>query len=316
MGKSIYIKDIKAGEKICDFFFVTEKNLAYSQKGSPYLNLRLKDKTGELDGKVWDNAQDMEKVFRKGDFIYIQSRALQYKNAIQLSVMSARKADDQEIEAAEYFPVAKEDPGKMFSELMAFVAAVETPSLQALLQSFFQDEEMASLFKRAPAAKGFHHVYIGGLLEHTLSVVKILAWLAGHYEGLNRDLLMTGGILHDIGKIYEYSYDGVVDYTDEGRLVGHIVMSVEMVDRRISDLPDFPPQLAMELRHILLSHHGTLEFGSPKRPKTMEALVVHFADDLDAKVNAMQLTIEGAADNESDWTPYHRLLERYIYKGK
>jgi 3'-5' exoribonuclease len=147
-------------------------------------------------------------------------------------------------------------------------------------------------------------------------VVRILAWLAGHYEGLNRDLLMTGGILHDIGKIYEYSYDGIVDYTDEGRLVGHIVMGVEMLDRRISALPDFPPQLAMKLRHILLSHHGTLEFGSPKRPKTTEALVVHFADDLDAKVNAMQLTIEGAVGDDSDWTPYHRLLERYIYKGK
>jgi 3'-5' exoribonuclease len=316
MKKNIYVKDIKAGEKISDFFFVTEKNLAFSQKGSPYLNLRLKDKTGELDGKVWDNALDMEKFFRKGDFIYIQSRAVQYKNAIQLSVMSVRKAEDQEIQAEEYFPVAKEDPEKMFSELLAFVDAVETPPLQALLQSFFQDEEIAGLFKRAPAAKGFHHVYIGGLLEHTLSVVRILAWLAGHYKGLNRDLLMTGGILHDIGKIYEYSYDGIVDYTDEGRLVGHIVMSVEMLDRRISALPDFPGQLAMELRHILLSHHGTLEFGSPKRPKTLEALVVHFADDLDAKVNAMQLTIDGAVDNESDWTPYHRLLERYIYKGK
>jgi len=316
MVKSAYIKDIKAGEKINDFFFVAEKNLAFSQKGSPYLNLRLKDKTGELDGKVWDNAQEMEKVFRKGDFIYIQSRALQYKNAIQLSVMSARKAEEQEIEAAEYFPVAKEDPDKMFSNLMTFIAGVETPPLQDLLQAFFYDEEIVSRLKRAPAAKGFHHVYIGGLLEHTLSVVRILAWLAGHYEGLNRDLLMTGGILHDIGKIYEYSYDGVVDYTDEGRLVGHIVMGVEMLDRRISALPDFPPQLAMKLRHILLSHHGTLEFGSPKRPKTTEALVVHFADDLDAKVNAMQITIAGAVGDESDWTPYHRLLERYIYKGK
>ncbi len=137
MKKNIYVKDIKAGEKICDFFFVTEKNVAFSQKGSPYLNLRLKDKTGELDGKVWDNAQDMDKVFRKGDFIYIQSRAMQYKNAIQLSVMSARKADDQEISTEEYFPVAKENPDKMFAELMTFVDTVETPPLKSLLQSFF-----------------------------------------------------------------------------------------------------------------------------------------------------------------------------------
>lgn len=316
MKKNIYVKDIKAGEKIYDFFFVTEKNLAYSQKGAPYLNLRLKDKTGELDGKVWDNVPELDKAFRKGEFVHIQSRAVQYKNAIQLSVLNARRAADEEIEAADYFPVAKEDPDKMFAELLAFAGAVATPPLRDLLNAFLGDEEISGLLKRAPAAKGFHHVYVGGLLEHTLSVVRILDWLSGHYEGLNKDLLMTGGILHDIGKIYEYSYDGLIDYTDEGRLVGHIVMGVEMLDRRIGALPDFPSQTAMELRHILLSHHGVLEFGSPKRPKTLEALVVHFADDLDAKVNAMQTFVAGAGNDDSDWTPFHRLLERYLYKGK
>ena len=316
MKKNIYVRDIKAGEKVSDFFFVTEKNLAYSQKGAPYLNLRLKDKTGELDGKVWDNVAELEKAFRKGDFVFIQSRAVQYKNAIQLSVLSARVAAAEEIEARDYFPVAKADPDRMFAELKNFAAAVRTPALRELLGDFLADEEIAGLLKRAPAAKGFHHVYIGGLLEHTLSVVKILDGLGRHYEGLNYDLLMTGGILHDIGKIYEYSYDGLIDYTDEGRLIGHIVLGVEMLDRRIAARPDFPAQLAMELRHILLSHHGVLEFGSPKRPKTLEALVVHYVDDLDAKVNAMQTFVAADPNAESDWTPYHRLLERYLYKGK
>ena len=316
MKKNIYVRDIKAGEKVSDFFFVTEKNLAYSQKGAPYLNLRLKDKTGELDGKVWDNVAELEKAFRKGDFVFIQSRAVQYKNAVQLSVLSARVAVPEEIEARDYFPVAKADPDRMFAELKNFAAAVRTPALRELLGDFLADEEIAGLLKRAPAAKGFHHVYIGGLLEHTLSVVKILDGLGRHYEGLNYDLLMTGGILHDIGKIYEYSYDGLIDYTDEGRLIGHIVLGVEMLDRRIAARPDFPAQLAMELRHILLSHHGVLEFGSPKRPKTLEALVVHYVDDLDAKVNAMQTFVAADPNGESDWTPYHRLLERYLYKGK
>ena len=316
MKKNIYVRDIKAGEKVSDFFFVTEKNLAYSQKGAPYLNLRLKDKTGELDGKVWDNVAELDKAFRKGDFVFIQSRAVQYKNAVQLSVLSARVAAPEEIEARDYFPVAKVDPDRMFAELKNFAAAVRTPALRELLGDFLADEEIAGLFKRAPAAKGFHHVYIGGLLEHTLSVVKILDGLGRHYEGLNYDLLMTGGILHDIGKIYEYSYDGLIDYTDEGRLIGHIVLGVEMLDRRIAARPDFPAQLAMELRHILLSHHGVLEFGSPKRPKTLEALVVHYVDDLDAKVNAMQTFVAADPNGESDWTPYHRLLERYLYKGK
>jgi len=316
MKKSIYVRDIKAGEKIADFFFVTEKNLAYSQKGSPYLNLRLKDKTGEMDGKVWDNVAELDKAFRKGDFVFLQGRSLQYKNVMQLSVLSARRAEGGEIEAAEFFPVAEEDPELMFRELESFAAAVATPALRELLRSFLADGEFAGLLKRAPAAKGFHHVYIGGLLEHTLSVVRVLDRLRGHYKGLNHDLVITGGILHDIGKIHEYSYDGLIDYTDEGRLIGHIVMGVEMVNRRIADLPDFPAQLAMELRHILLSHHGVLEFGSPKRPKTLEALLVHYVDDLDAKMNAMQTFVAGSGNEDSDWTPYHRLLERYLYKGK
>jgi 3'-5' exoribonuclease len=175
---------------------------------------------------------------------------------------------------------------------------------------------MAALFKNAPAAKGFHHVYLGGLLEHTLSVARLLNLACAHYEGIDRDLLLTGGILHDIGKIYEFSYGRIVDYTAEGRLVGHIVMGVEMVDKRIAALEDFPAHLALKLRHVLLSHHGDLEYGSPKRPKTVEALIVHFMDDLDAKVNAFQEFIAAAPDDESDWTPYHRLLERFIYKNR
>ncbi|MCX5838300.1 MAG: HD domain-containing protein, partial [Deltaproteobacteria bacterium] len=198
----------------------------------------------------------------------------------------------------------------------AYCDQVKTPCLSALLQSFFQDEKIAGLFRRAPAAKGFHHVYIGGLLEHTLSVVRLLDRAAGHYAGVNRDLLIAGGILHDIGKIYEFSFERIVEYSDPGRLVGHIVMGVEMVDAKIAAIPDFPEQTAMELRHLMLSHHGVLEFGSPKRPKTLEALIVHCIDDLDAKVNAFQETIREARGGESDWTPYHRLFDRYIYKGR
>jgi 3'-5' exoribonuclease len=185
-----------------------------------------------------------------------------------------------------------------------------------LLHAFFHDEKIAALFKKAPAAKGFHHVYIGGLLEHTLSVIRLLDQLAHYYEGINRDLLITGGLLHDIGKIYEYSYDSIFDYSDQGRLIGHIVIGIEMLDTKIASLEDFPEHLAMELRHLVLSHHGTHEFGSPKRPKTLEALIVHHIDDLDAKVNAFQEFIEDSSDNDdSRWTPFHKLLERFIYKG-
>jgi 3'-5' exoribonuclease len=313
--KSIYIKDIRPGEKIYDSFVVTEKNLAFSQKGSPYLNLRLKDRTGEVEGKIWENADEWNKRFRKGDVILIQSRAVSFKNTLQLSIHDVEKLEESDVNPVDYFPAAGRDIEEMFMEMMSYVEDIGTPCLKALLESFLTDETIAMLFKKAPAAKSFHHVYIGGLLEHTLSVVQLLAMVADHYQGVKRDILITGGILHDIGKIYEFSYDRIVDYSDQGRLVGHIVIGVEMLDKKIATIEDFPELLAMELRHLLLSHHGTQEFGSPKRPKTVEALIVHHIDDLDAKINAFQGYIEESEDNESQWTPFHRLLERFIYKS-
>ncbi len=313
--KNIYISQIKAGDKVNDLFLVEEKNLAFSQKGSPYLSLRLKDKTGQLDGRVWDNASNLDKVFRKGDIIYIQSRAVSFKGMIQLSVIDVRTATPEEMTWEAFLPTVKGDIDAMYAELMALAGQVVAPPLKALLDAFLADEGIASLFRRAPAAKGFHHVNIGGLLEHTLSVTKLLTMVADHYPKSNRDLLIVGGILHDIGKIREFTYQGNIDYSDEGRLIGHIVIGLEMLDEKIATIPDFPPQLAMELRHLILSHHGMLEFGSPKRPKTVEAMIVHQIDDMDAKVNAFQEYISNSEDNDSDWTPFHRLFERYIYKG-
>jgi 3'-5' exoribonuclease len=314
--KNSYIRDIKSGDRVKDYFLVAEKNLAFSQKGAPYLNVRLKDKTGELDGKIWDNAQEWDKAFKKGDIVRIDARSANYKNHIQLSIIDLKKAADEDITLSDYLPAARRDGETMLAELMDIVEGVNTAPLKALLYAFFQDEETAALFKKAPAAKGFHHIYLGGLLEHTLSVARLLDLACAHYAGIDRDLLLTGGILHDIGKIHELSYGRTVDYTDEGRLLGHIVMGVEMMDRKIAALEDFPADLALKLRHIVLSHHGDLEYGSPKRPKTVEALIVHFMDDLDAKVNAFQEFIASAQDEESNWTPFHRLFDRFIYKNR
>ncbi|MBM4271354.1 MAG: HD domain-containing protein [Deltaproteobacteria bacterium] len=313
--KTVFVRDIKAGEKVSDAFLVAEKNLAYSQKGSPYLNVRLRDRTGEIEGKIWENALEWDRIFKKGDIVTVQSKAANFKNTIQLSIVDVMKLEDYEVDITDYLPAAKENIDEMFSSLMSFIDKIDTPCLKSLLESFFSDQEVTALFKRAPAAKGFHHVYLGGLLEHTLSVTRLLEWVAGHYQGINRDLLITGGILHDIGKIYEFSYHRVFDYSDEGRLVGHIIMGVEMLDKKIAAVENFPEKLAVELRHLILSHHGSQEFGSPKRPKTLEAQIVHSVDDLDAKVNAFQSFIEESGDDESKWTPFHKLLERFIYKG-
>ena len=314
--KTIYLKDIKQGDKVADAFLVAEKNMAFSQKGAPYLNVRLKDKSGETESKVWENALELDRAFKKGDIIFIEGRAASYRNTMQLSIINIEKIPWGQADPADYLPATGADVNAMFEEIMAGIDKIQNGHLKKLLRVFFQDEKNAGLFKKAPAAKGFHHIYLGGLLEHTLSVVRLLEKVSVHYPHLNRDMLIAGGILHDIGKIYEFKYEGLIDYSDEGRLIGHIVMGVEMINKTIASLPDFPEQLSLELRHLLLSHHGEFEFGSPKRPKTLEALVVHYIDDLDAKLNAFETFIADSGNDDSRWTPYNRFFERFLYKGK
>lgn len=314
-NKSIYIKDIRPGERVNDTFLVTEKNTAVSQKGNPYLSLRLRDKTGVVDGRVWDNVDEMSGLFQKGDIIRINSRAVSYRNIIQLSISEIQTPGETEINPADYSPTSKSNTSEMYGDLMGFIETIENPHLKALLDLIFESDEIGEAFRKAPAAKGFHHSYLGGLLEHTLSVTRLLDKAADHYSDANRDLLIAGGILHDIGKIEEFSYRRLIDYSDEGRLIGHIILGLEMVDAKLREIEGFPEDLALKLRHIILSHHGVLEYGSPKRPKTVEALIVNYMDDLDAKVNAFREYIE-ESDDDSNWTPFHRLLERFIYKGK
>ena len=313
--KRTFVKDIRAGETVRSTFLVAEKNMAFSQKGSPYINLKLRDRTGDVDGKIWDNATVLDKLFKKGDIVSVAGRALTFRNTLQVTVSEISKVDSGAVEAADYAPASKGDVDEMFRDLAAFAGAVENPWIKALLEAFFTDEAFCARLRKAPAAKGFHHAYIGGLLEHTLSTVRLLDLVAGHYPMIRRDLLIAGGILHDVGKLAEFSYDGMIEYSTEGRLVGHIVIGVEMLDSKIAAVEGFPPELAMELKHILVSHHGQMEFGSPKRPKTIEALVIHHLDDLDAKVNAFSESIEGSQENDSEWTAFHRFFERYIYKG-
>jgi 3'-5' exoribonuclease len=315
--KEIYLQDIRQGDKIASTFLVAEKSMAFSQKGSAYLNVRLKDKTGEMDGKVWDHAAEMDQIFKKGDIIDIEGRVQSYRNALQISIVNIKLCAPENINPSDYLPVSKLDTHSMFRDLIAFIDTLSSEPLKKLLAAFFHDEKTADLFGRAPAAKGFHHIYLGGLLEHTLSVVRLLDKTADHYPQLNRDLLIAGGMLHDIGKIYEFSYDSLIAYSDEGRMIGHLVMGVEMINKKIEAIPGFPPQTALALRHIILSHHGEFEYGSPKRPKTMEAMVIHFIDDLDAKLNAFQSFVEAdAVNSDSEWTTYNRFFERYLYKGK
>jgi len=310
----IFIEDIMENDKIDSTFLVKGKNLGTSKNGKPYLNLKLGDKTGDIEARVWENAKHLSALFEKDDFIRVKSRVTRYQNDLQLVIFDLEKCHKEEIFIDDFLPRTDKNIEMMFGELAEISKEAKNIYLKELLDLFFKDEGFTRLFKIAPAAKGLHHVYIGGLLEHTLTIGKLILDVVKHYKGINADLLLTGGILHDIGKIHELSYEGSFDYTDEGRLLGHITIGVEMIADKIAEIADFPNDLAMLLKHLILSHHGYYEFGSPKRPKTQEAIILYYLDDMDSKVRGFQEFIEKEKGNNSKWTGYHRLFERYIYK--
>jgi 3'-5' exoribonuclease len=311
----MYIEGIREKDKVEDTFLVTKKESGMSKSGKAYLNLKLRDRTGEIDARVWDNADVLSERFGKSDFVRIKGFAVSYQSNIQINVLDIERIPETDINLTDFLPTSERDPDGMLKELDAIVDEIKNRHLKELLKHIFVDGEVRRLFKTAPAAKSMHHSYIGGLLDHVLSLCGLVKKAAGHYRDIDIDLAVTGAILHDIGKIYELSYDKVFDYTDEGRFLGHITIGIEMIEKEIAKIPDFPKRLSVLLKHMLLSHHGYLEFGSPKRPQTIEAVILYYCDDLDSKVQSMQALIEKERDTDSNWTSYHRLYERYIYKG-
>ena len=312
--KKVFIKEINENDKVESIFLVKRKSISFTKAGTPYLNLTLIDKTGEVNGKVWEQAEKLAKIFQKDDFIKIKSTAVTYQNSLQLNISSIIPLSPSEIDITNFLPQAKNDIEQTFLKLKAIIEEVSNAHLKKLLDLFIADDQLIRLFKLAPAAKKMHHVYLGGLLEHTLSLSNLILQISKHYEGLNVDLLLTGGILHDIGKIHELTYSRSFDYSDSGRLIGHITLGVEMINEKIRLIPDFPQELAVELRHLIISHHGEYQYGSPKRPKTLEALILYYLDDLDAKVEEIQSFIQREEENQSKCAGYHQMLERYIYK--
>jgi 3'-5' exoribonuclease len=284
-----------------------------AKNGKPYLTLRLMDKTGEIEGRVWDNVDALAATFDKDDFVSVRAKASVYLGKMQLIVSELRRVPESEVTLADFLPEAQRCIDEMCRELAGVVASLKDRHLARLLASFFDDETFLAQYRVAPAAKGMHHVYLGGLLEHSLSVVRLVDVILPLYQGLNRDLLVTGALLHDVGKVREMSYLRSFDYTDEGKLIGHITIGVEMIHDKVSQIPDFPPELAMLLKHMILSHHGQYEYGSPKRPKTVEATVLNYLDDLDSKINGIRSHIAKEPEG-TRWTSYHRLYDRYFYR--
>jgi len=313
--KKQFITDIKAGDLIYDIFVLSEKNLAQKKDGNNFLNVTLSDKTGTIKGVVWDNVDRITASVTSGDFVHIKGNVSEYKGVLQLVIKNMGAFSTHEIDPADFLPMTPRNIEGMFERLMKITASVKSAYFKQLIQAFWNDKEFVREFKIAPAAKKMHHAYIGGLLEHTLSMVSLAEKIAGHYGGIDRDLLMAGAMLHDIGKTKEFEYQYRIDYTDQGRLLNHIVIGIEMIDEKLSEIKDFPEEKMLLLKHMIVSHHGTREFGSPEPPKTIEAVMLNYIDEIDSKVNGIRNFIAKEDPNEP-WTSYHRLLERHFYKGK
>lgn len=316
MGK-IFVAELVEGQGVTSFFLAKDILLRQRRTGEPFLTLTLADRTGDVPAVMWEGFEGAAADLRDGDIVKVQGLLGTYQRERQLTIQRLRKAEPLEVALDDYLPRSARDPADLQAELRAAVEEVRDPHLLALLRAFVEDGTFLREFSAAPAAKAIHHAYLGGLLEHTLSVVGICRLLGGYYPGVNRDLLQASALLHDVGKVRELRWEGVFDYTDAGRLVGHIALGAMMVEERIRSLPDFPPALAEHLVHNILSHHGELEWGSPKRPKTLEALILHYVEDLDGKVNAFRTFAATHPDPQHPgWTTYHKGLDRFLYFGE
>ena len=310
-----FIVELKDRDVVDSPFMVKEKTMAMAKNGKPYMNLKFMDKSGEIDGKLWDNVDELDKAFQKGDFVKIRGTASLYMGKMQLVAKEIKRLEEEGVDLADFVPVSPIPQAEMRAELAGVVASLTNPYLKALMDGFCGDVEFMAGYCKAPAAKGMHHVYIGGLLEHSLSVVRLVDAIVPLYPGLNRDLLVVGALLHDLGKVAELSYDRAFEYTDEGRLIGHISIGVEMLTERIATVPGFPRELGMLLKHLLLSHHGQYDYGSPKRPKTVEATILHYLDDMDSKINGIRSHVAKETAQGNRWTSHHRLYNLYFFTG-
>lgn len=313
--KQRYVENIKERDQISDVFLVKDKITAMAKNGKPYLTLKLMDRTGEVEGRLWDRVDELSRLFDKNDFIHVQGKASVYLGKMQLVVQQLTSVDEQQIDLGDFLPVSGRSQAEMRSELDALLATLKDEHIDALLRAFFDNPDFFSDFSKAPAAKGMHHVYLGGLLEHSLAVAALASDVSARYPDVNRDLLICGALLHDIGKVAELTYARSFDYSDEGKLLGHIVIGVQMVEDQSRGIDGFPPQMAMMIKHLLLSHHGQYDYGSPKRPKFLEAVILSYVDDLDSKINGVMSHVAREPQREGDWTSYHRLYDRYFYTG-
>lgn len=309
----ILVSEMQEGQKVKGIYLVRQKQLGVTRAGKPFLTLSLGDRSGEVEAKVWEEADQVSFGVSTGDAVSVSGQVNVYNGRLQLSLQSVHRIDENGIDPADFLPSSRRDPDEMLGEFMACIRKVADPDLRGLLQAVFSDPALQEKLRRAPAAKGMHHAYLGGLLEHTLSLFRLCESVAPHYPEVDSDLLRAGVLLHDLGKVDELSCARGFDYTDRGRLLGHIVLELEWVSEALRALPGFPEEKAILLKHLLASHHGREEFGSPVKPMTLEALILHMLDDLDAKTQAFRGLMERPSPDR--WSSHHPVLGQRVFRG-
>ncbi|UCH34606.1 MAG: HD domain-containing protein [Armatimonadota bacterium] len=312
------VKDLSPGESVAGAqYAVRSKRLVeFRNKPGQYLSLVLGDRTGDIAGRVWDNAEALAERFEEGDLVAVTGRVETYQDQAQLIIADLVKCPSDQVRPEDFLPQAERSPDEMLQELVKVCKAVRDSGLRKLLASFFADAEFADKFKTCPGAKMIHHAYIGGLIEHTLNVVKICDNVCGIYPQLDRDLLIAGALLHDIGKVREYSYDTSIETTDEGNLIGHIANGHQMVQEAMAKIPELSPGVRLQVAHLVVTHHGEPEMGAPKAPMTKEACALHYAENLDAQVNRFLSIMARETGRGRNWTEYDRLLKRRLFVGE
>jgi 3'-5' exoribonuclease len=311
----LFISELIPNQEIASLFVATEKQLRTARNGTVYLDVKLSDKTGEIGGKMWEKAAEAAAAFKSGQIVYLRARTELYKDRLQLGISEIMSVPGGAYDPADFLPVCPLDRDELFERLGKLLSGVANAHLRQLCEATLADPEIMTRFKLAPAAKAMHHAYIGGLLEHTVSVITLIYRICNHYPHLDRDLLITGAFLHDIGKIEEFVYDTHIDYSDAGRLVGHMVMGTQIVEDKIRRLEGFPEETAILVKHLILSHHGEVQFGAVSLPASREAFALHMADDLDAKMNAIGRIIANSAGDGSSWTGFETLFGRRFFLG-
>ena len=312
--KDFYVRDCHQHESqtITSSFVVASKQIKTKKNGDPYLVVTLADRTGQLQANMWDNVSGALNAFEQDDFVKVKGMVQKYNGRWQLTLHKVRKLVEAEIDYSDFLPKTSKDIDQLWRTLGEFVETIENPWLKRLIKDFMADEAVATAYKNAPAAKTMHHAYVGGLLDHVVSLFTVCDLVVRNYPQVNRDLLLTGAFLHDIGKIHELVYQRSISYTTRGQLLGHMIIELEMLHEKLSHIPGFPDELKTLIEHLIISHHGQYEFGSPKLPMFPEALMLHYLDDLDSKMESMRAQFERESELETAWTSYNASLGRTL----